>query len=450
MLSKPELRSGFTAALVAITVAVSGCSFMKAHSPFHSSSQSTSVPSSAPASAPAEGAASDSAVTHGDGSAAGASGSQPEANAAAAEQAASSATAATPASPAAAPTPDQAARPLTADDVNPNAPRHYTVKAGDTLWGIASMFLRDPWLWPEIWYVNPQVQNPHLIYPGDVLALAYTAGGRPEVHLEQAGAVRLEHGSGLRLEPSLRSSPLEGAIPTIPYAAIAAFLSRPALLSAEQVSAAPHVLAFREEHQAGGAGNELYAMDVKAPTGTRFLVMHLADKLKDPDGGRVLGYAAVYAGTAVVERPGQPAKMALIDSGRETLRGDVLIRDDASNPLNFMPRAPQTNVHGLIIYDIDSVHLIGQYSIVAINRGTRHGVDAGTVLAVDESGEVVPDWGTVTQDTYGKSEAFARHVKLPAERAGTLLVFKSYDRMSYALVVGASQTMHVADVVRNP
>ncbi|HTT03538.1 MAG TPA: LysM domain-containing protein [Steroidobacteraceae bacterium] len=426
---------------------------MKAHSPFHSSSQSANASSPAPAAPPAEGAASDAAVTHGDGTAATTSGGQSDtagaAPAAAAEQPASNAASAA-ATTAAATATDQAARPLTADDVNPGAPRRYTVKSGDTLWGIASMFLRDPWLWPEIWYVNPQVQNPHLIYPGDVLALAYTAGGRPEVHLEQAGPVRLEHGSGVRLEPSLRSSPLDGAIPTIPYAAISAFLSRPALLSTDQVSAAPHVLAFREEHQAGGAGYELYAMDVKAPAGTRFLVMHIGEKIKDPDGGRVLGYAAVYAGTAVVERPGQPAKMLLIDSGRETLRGDVLIHDDGSNPLNFMPRAPQTNVHGLIIYDVDSVHLIGQYSIVAINRGTRHGVEAGTVLAVDEAGDVVPDWGTVTYDTYGKSDTFAKHVKLPAERAGTLLVFKSYDRMSYALVVGASQTMHVADVVRNP
>jgi hypothetical protein len=104
--------------------------------------------------------------------------------------------------------------------LNPSAPKSYTVKRGDTLWGISTMFLRDPWLWPEIWYVNPRIENPHLIYPGDVLALAYGADGRPQVQLVQGGPARLD--------PRLRSSPLDGAIPTIPYGAIAAFLSRPA------------------------------------------------------------------------------------------------------------------------------------------------------------------------------------------------------------------------------
>lgn len=107
---------------------------------------------------------------------------------------------------------------VTADAVRPDAPSRYTVKRGDTLWDISNLFLRDPWLWPEIWYVNPQVENPHLIYPGDVLALAYGADGSPRVILEQGGAARLN--------PRLRSTPTEGPIETIPYAAIAGFLSR--------------------------------------------------------------------------------------------------------------------------------------------------------------------------------------------------------------------------------
>ena len=118
--------------------------------------------------------------------------------------------------------------------MNPSAPKSYTVKRGDTLWGIATMFLRDPWLWPEIWYVNPRIENPHLIYPGDVLALAYGADGRPQVQLVQGGPARLD--------PRLRSSPLDGAIPTIPYSAIAAFLSRPTVLSVDQVKHPPHVV----------------------------------------------------------------------------------------------------------------------------------------------------------------------------------------------------------------
>jgi LysM repeat protein len=129
----------------------------------------------------------------------------------------------------------------------PNAPKSYVVKRGDTLWGIASTFLRDPWLWPEVWYINPQVANPHLIYPGDTLALAFGKDGRPIIRLEQGGAARLD--------PRLRSSPLDGAVPTIPYSAISAFLSRPSVLTKEQVQDSPHVVAFRDEHVIAGTGH---------------------------------------------------------------------------------------------------------------------------------------------------------------------------------------------------
>ena len=134
---------------------------------------------------------------------------------------------------------------VTSSMINPTAPKSYVVKRGDTLWGIASMFLKDPWLWPEVWYINPQVNNPHLIYPGDTLALAFGADGRPQIRLEQGGAARLN--------PRLRSSPLDGAIPTIPYSSISAFLSRPTVLTTEQIKSLPYVLAFREEHIVGGA-----------------------------------------------------------------------------------------------------------------------------------------------------------------------------------------------------
>ncbi|HYK24885.1 MAG TPA: hypothetical protein VEV18_01405, partial [Steroidobacteraceae bacterium] len=251
-------------------------------------------------------------------------------------------------------------------------------------------------------------------------------------------------------EPRLRSEPLDGGIPTIPYSAIAAFLSRPTIVSASEVAHAPHVVAFREEHQAGGTGNEIYVRGIDAPVGARFTVVHVGEKLRDPDDGHVLGFEGLYTATAVLERPGDPAKLQLLDSERETLRGDVLFAVKDSTPLNFVPRAPTQSVRGRIITVVDDVHLIGQYNIVVLNRGTNHGVDAGTVLAVDQAGELVPDRGPARYDTWGRSDTFAHHVRLPEERAGTVLVFKAFDRMSYALVVGASEQMRVADIVRNP
>jgi hypothetical protein len=330
--------------------------------------------------------------------------------------------------------------------INPNAPKSYTVKRGDTLWGIASTFLRDPWLWPEVWYINPQVANPHLIYPGDTLALAYGRDGKPIIRLEQGGAARLD--------PRLRSSPLDGAIPTIPYSAISAFLSRPSVLTNDQIREAPHVVAFRDEHVVAGSGHEVYIADLQATPNSRFSVVHVGDALRDPDDNKVVGYEGIYTATALVSQPGNPAKALLIDTSRETVQGDKVLAADLDVPLNFMLRAPRNDVHGRIISVLDGTQAIGQYQIVVINRGKRHGIDAGHVLAVDQAGKVV-------RDVYGKQSGFTRalggvgtsfapKVKLPDERAGTLLVFKSFDRISYGLIVGAANVIHVQDVVHNP
>ena len=341
-------------------------------------------------------------------------------------------------------TKSEAAPAPSADMIKPTAPTQYTVKRGDTLWGISNVFLKNPWQWPEIWYVNPKIHNPHLIYPGDVLVLAYDKGGRPQISIEQQSA--------LRLEPALHSSPLDDAIPTIPYASIAAFLARPALLSSEEIKAAPYVLAFPEEHQAAGDDNVVYARGLaNAPTGARYAVIHVGDPIVDPESGKTLGYEGTYTATAVVQRPAAVTKTVLVDAARETLRGDCLLPDSSATPLNFSPKAPSRQVRGQIISIVDAVALIGQYNIVAINRGARDGVSPGTVLAIDVAGDVVPDRGPAS---YSKTErnplGFVKSVRLPSERAGTLLVFKSYENMSFGLVVGAAGPMRIADVVHNP
>ena len=324
--------------------------------------------------------------------------------------------------------------------LNPSAPKSYTVKRGDTLWGISTMFLRDPWLWPEIWYVNPRIENPHLIYPGDVLALAYGADGRPQVQLVEGGPARLD--------PRLRSSPLDGAIPTIPYGAIAAFLSRPAVLSVDQVRHSPHVVVFREEHQAGGTGQEFYVSDLNAAPNARFTVMHVGEPVRDPDNGHMMGYQGIYTATAVITRPGNPAKGLLTDSARETLRGDLVLAAANDTPATLTLRAPRTEVHGRIMSVIEGVRLIGMYDVVLINRGTADGIGAGDVLAIDRVGDEARDVGTGEDSAYGFGRG--RKIQLPDERAGTLLLFKAYDHMSYGLVVAESTFVRVADGVHNP
>src|SRR6187431_802492 len=158
----------------------------------------------------------------------------------------------------------------TAQLIRPDAPMNYTVKRGDTLWDIAAVFLKDPWFWPEIWQINPQVENPHLIYPGDVLSLAYGAGGDAHVSISQY--------SGARLSPRLRSEALEGPIDSIPFSAIASFLSKPTVLTREQATRAPHVLAFRDHHMVGSSGFEVYVRGLQSPQlNQRYSVMHVGD-----------------------------------------------------------------------------------------------------------------------------------------------------------------------------
>ena len=143
----------------------------------------------------------------------------------------------------------------------------------------------------------------------------------------------------------------------------------------------------------------------------------------------------------------EPSKAVLTDSARETLVGDKLIAADTEAPLNFVLSSPPANLNGRIISVVDGTFLIGQYQIVVINRGSRHGVAAGNVMAIDQAGDVVVDRA---DRSFGSKIGFGKKVRLPEERAGTLLVFRTFDRMSYGLVVGASSEIHVADFVRNP
>jgi LysM repeat protein len=334
--------------------------------------------------------------------------------------------------------------------VNPNAPLTYTVKRGDTLWGIASMYLRDPWDWPEVWYINPHIRNPHLIYPGDKLALAYDANGRPQVRLVEASA--------LRLEPRLRSSPITAAIPTIPYAAIAAFLSRPTVLTKEEVQDAPHVVAFRNEHVIAGSGHIAYISGLGPDEHPRYSIVHVSERLRDPDTGHALGYLGIYTATALITQPvSNPARAQLIDTARETLPGDKLISTDTRAPLNLEPRAPATEVTGKIVWivgDTGRADLAGQYDIVVVNRGSDQGLEPGNVLEVDQAGRTVRDvYGAhsgILRSMGTMGSSLAPRVKLPDERAGTLLVFKTYPKLSFGLIVGASDTISVGDVVHNP
>ncbi|MFK8051858.1 MAG: LysM peptidoglycan-binding domain-containing protein [Woeseiaceae bacterium] len=317
-----------------------------------------------------------------------------------------------------------------------NAPDQYVVKRGDTLWDISGKFLTDPWYWPEIWQANPQIENPHLIYPGDLLSLVYI-DGQPRLLLQRGGGVA-------RMSPGVRVIPLEEAITTIPYEAIAAFLSRAAVLEKDELEALPYILQARGDHLISSAGVDLYARGDLQGIGRRYSIVHPEGALVDPDNGDVVGYEALYVGDGTIRREGDPATLFVNQSQREILNGDRLIDQDIVIPLNFFPKPPSQAIDGRIISVIDGVSRIGQYQVVVINRGERNGLVSGDTLDILRAGDVV-------RDRYSKNGLLgSEQVKLPDEEAGTLMLFKIYDRIAYGLIMKAESEIQTGDLVRSP
>ena len=317
--------------------------------------------------------------------------------------------------------------------LNPQHPERYVVKRGDTLWDISAMFLRDPWYWPEIWQVNPQVANPHLIYPGDVLVLVYI-DGQPRIMLER----RAETGGAERLQPQIRSQDLDDAIKTIPIDVIGPFLSKGSVLSRDEIDRLPHVMAIRDGHLVAGAGMDVYVRGNLGGVDAGYSVLRIGDALIDPDDNQLVGYEGIFVGEGVIRSSGDPSTLTLVKTQREALVGDRLIEQDFEIPLNFIPRAPESDIGGRIIHVIDGVAIIGQYQVVVLNRGASHGLDVGHVMTVWQAGQVVKD--RVARD----------EVLLPDEMAGTLMIFKTYDRISYALIMEATSEIHILDKFKTP
>src|SRR5210317_1918440 len=306
-------------------------------------------------------------------------------------------------------------------------PDEYVVQVGDTLWDIAETFLKDPWYWPEIWYINPDIENPHLIYPGDVLGLVYI-DGQPRITNVRA--------STYRMSPQARVTPLTESISSIPYEDVAAFLSSGVVLEKNQADSLPYLLQTRGDHLIASAGNEIYVRGVtEVAPGARFSVVHVGDPLYDPDDNRLIGYQGIAVGDGRLRRGGDPATFALTDTKMEAKPGDRLLPEAVDVPLNFFPRSPSSAIDGRIISVVGGVTQIGQYQVIVINRGSNNGLSVGDVLTVFQAGDVVRD------------RFRGGAVRLPEEEAGTIMVFKTYDRISYGLVMEATQALHIHDSV---
>ena len=319
----------------------------------------------------------------------------------------------------------------------------YVVKKGDTLWDIAKRFLHDPWLWPEVWHINPKIRNPHLIYPGDVVLLTYV-DGKPYLTLEGKGGLPLPGKKGLktvRLSPKARVEPLEKAITTLPYELIAPFLKHASVISEEDLlDDAPYIVSSFEGHLIAGSENKIYAKGVEDTHTGEYTVVRRGPVYRDPQTHNILGYEVKHIADARLVKLGEPATLVIGETYQEVLNADRLIPYVAEKKdYYFYPSAPKHEISGQIISVLgEGVTQIGQYHAVVINRGEVDGLLAGNIMAVYQAGEVVRDSVNIGP------------VQLPDERAGLMMVFRTFEKVSYGLILEAERSMGLHDRVTNP
>ena len=338
-----------------------------------------------------------------------------------------------------------------AASVKVNHPRQYVVQKGDTLWDIASLFLKDPWFWPEIWHQNPQIENPHLIFPGDILTLIYVDGmprivaGKPDRAVQQTATVISDDVGALpvvRLSPSIRSEEIEASIATIPGDAIRQFLNKPRVITKQEFKDAPYILGSDDEHLILGQGNRVYIRGEIDKERVRYTVVREGEKLVDPDTKKVLGYEAVYAGEVLISTYGDPAVGELTFTEREVLYGDRLLPTDKSKIDNlYFPRLPDRDVQAKIIHLPDALFGIAKLQVAVINRGSREGLESGNLLAIYTK-------GTTVYDHYSRGKKV--NLDLPDLRSGLMMIFRTFDHVSYGLVLESTRVIHENDVVRTP
>jgi len=326
------------------------------------------------------------------------------------------------------------------EDGNPlrlDHPDRHVVVTGDTLWDISETFLRSPWLWPEIWHVNPQIANPHLIYPGDVISLIYV-DGQPRLVLERGPGERT-----VKLSPDIRIEPLDTVIPAIPLDAISPFLKRSRVTDQETLDQAAYVISGHEGRIVSGGGDTLYARDNKASQLAQYFsygVYRPGDAYIDPDTGEVLGIEALEVGLGkVVAKDADISTMRLASSDQDIRAKDRLLPTEEEKVIpTFFPSSPINQVDGKIISVLGGVSQVGSYDVVAINLGERENIEVGNIMAIYHNSGMVTD--------RVKNEL----VKLPSERAGILMVFRTFEKMSYALVLKAQRPLAVLDELKNP
>ncbi len=365
---------------------------------------------------------------------------------------------------------------IAVSELTPNAPHRYEVKRGDTLWGIAGLYLRRPWHWPQLWGMNLQaVANPHLIYPGQILYLEQQDGvarlrmgssgssGSPGVAGTPRGLGELET---VRISPRTRSESLKDtALPTLKPHLIEPFLTDPLVLDAGVLEVAPRIIATMDDRVLMTTGDRAYARgEASDPLRTEpgqpriYRIVRQAVPLKDPLTQEVLGYEALYVGKAELVRGESteeaadgkggimseyvPATLDVLSVKEEIRAGDRLLPEPPRAFMNYTPHAPQGNIDARVvsIYGSGAVANAAQNQVITLNAGEHDGLQAGHVLNLMTQGDRIKD----------KTDPSRPTIKLPSESNGVVIVFRVFDRISYALILDVRNTVRVGDRLINP
>ncbi len=344
-------------------------------------------------------------------------------------------------------------------DLAPGAPASYTVKRGDTLWYIATLYLKSPWRWPELWGMNrTQIHNPHLIYPGQTLGLVKTADGRALLVMGGAPSTAASAGSpptpaaaGTTAVPTVRLSPRAReigsgnalAISSIPNNQIEPFLSRPQILASSDMDQFARIVSTQQDRVNLGLGDTAYAKGVSDPRIENYNILRPSRPLYDPDDVRhshPLAYEAAFLGTARVTKPGDVTTLTITSSKLEIGVGDRLVPVSHQELINYAPHRMEKDISGRIISVYEGLESVGAGSIVTLNRGRGDGLEIGHVLAVLRNGDQVVD----------HTQPGEEKIQLPDDYVGTAFVFRVFDAISYALLVSATGPIQVGDRVGPP
>lgn len=333
-------------------------------------------------------------------------------------------------------------------NVRADAPNVYVVKRGDTLWAISKRYLRDAWRWPEIWASNPQVRNPHLIYPGDRLLLCRVQGrsvvgidggdGCDGVIRRMGATAEVDLGEQ-RLSPRVRVEPLDVAVSLIPLSDIKNWLTSARVVDHQTLQTAPYVLAAKGRRVITAAGDTLYIRGSGLAVGESYGIYREGERYIDPDTRQVLGYEARQVARGVVtEITGEVTSIRLAESiGQEVREGDRVLREESATlPVTFYPTNAEGVMPARLIRVMDSIGTAAASSVIAINRGEADGVKAGHVFAIHRRGALILD--PKQRDV----------VRMPSERAGLAMVFRTFGQMSYAYVLEASEPLKVGDELK--